>query len=56
VNVVLTGSAPNLVGGPTKDFTHGDWMAAYYDEANQTQHSNIVWSNGQLDPWSGGGH
>jgi hypothetical protein len=22
-------SAPNLVDGPTKDFTHGDWMAAY---------------------------
>ena len=50
------GSAPNLVGGPTEEWTHGDWLAAYYDEANQTHHANIVWSNGQLDPWSGGGH
>ena len=49
-------SAPNIVGGPTKKWTHDDWLAAYYDEVNQLQHANIVWSNGQLDPWSGGGH
>ena len=50
------GSPPNIYGGPTKKWSHDDWLASYYDEANQLQHANIVWSNGMLDPWSGGGH
>lgn len=32
------------------------WLTAYYgDRANASQHRNIVWSNGALDPWSGMG-
>lgn len=45
-----------LFGGPQKANSWGDWISDYYDELNQTAHSNIVWSNGALDPWSGGGH
>ena len=45
-----------LYGGPRKAHAYGDWIAAYYHELNQTEYTNIVWSNGQLDPWSGGGH
>lgn len=45
-----------LYGGPQKAHSWGDWISAYYDEMNQTDISNIVWSNGALDPWSGGGH
>jgi len=53
-----TGSfaAQTLYGGPRKAHSWGDWIAAYYGEVNQTEYSNIVWSNGALDPWSGGGH
>ena len=49
-------AAEGLYGGPQLAHSHGDWIAAYYQEMNQTQVTNIVWSNGALDPWSGGGH
>lgn len=48
--------ASNLFGGPQQAHSWGDWIADYYHEANQSAHTNIVWSNGALDPWSGGGH
>ena len=43
-----------LYGGPQQAWSWGDWLAAYYSEANQSAFTNIVWSNGALDPWSGG--
>merc|ERR1712216_554937 len=49
-------AARGLYGGPQSVHTHGDWIAAYYHEMNQTLYTNILWSNGALDPWSGGGH
>ena len=49
-------SAGGLFGGPTQVTSWGDWISSYYHEMNQTKYSNIVWSNGALDPWSGGGH
>lgn len=49
-------AASGFYGGPQTVHSHGDWIAAYYGELNQTLYSNIVWSNGALDPWSGGGH
>ena len=49
-------AAEGLYGGPKQSKSWGDWISAYYDEMNQTAHTNIVWSNGALDPWSGGGH
>lgn len=30
-------------------------MTAYYGGRNVSHHTNIVWSNGMLDPWSGQG-
>lgn len=30
-------------------------MTAYYGGRNISHHTNIVWSNGALDPWSGQG-
>ena len=38
-----------LFGGPKRARSYGDWIAGYYHELNQTEYSNIVWSNGQLD-------
>ena len=43
-------------GGPQKAHSWGDWISEYYHEVNQSAYTNIVWSNGALDPWSGGGH
>eukprot|EP01126_Amoeba_proteus_P005099 TRINITY_DN11683_c0_g2_i1.p1 TRINITY_DN11683_c0_g2~~TRINITY_DN11683_c0_g2_i1.p1 ORF type:complete len:655 (+),score=116.82 TRINITY_DN11683_c0_g2_i1:123-2087(+) len=44
-----------LFGTPTKTNSYSDWIVAYYDQKHVTTHSNIVWSNGALDPWSGAG-
>lgn len=31
------------------------WITTVYGGRNISSHSNIVFSNGELDPWSGGG-
>ncbi|CAK8999056.1 unnamed protein product [Durusdinium trenchii] len=45
-----------LRGAPMTTDLWSTWLTAYYgDRANASQHRNIVWSNGALDPWSGMG-
>jgi lysosomal Pro-X carboxypeptidase len=44
-----------LPGGPTKVDRWSGWLTHYYRGANLSNVRNIVWSNGLLDPWSGGG-
>lgn len=44
-----------LFGAPTLSDPWSGWLEAYYGSSNLTQHRNIIWSNGALDPWSGAG-
>ncbi|CAE7673015.1 DPP7 [Symbiodinium pilosum] len=44
-----------LRGAPVTSDPWSGWMTAYYGGRNVSQHRNIVWSNGALDPWSGMG-
>ena len=44
-----------LFGTPKYSDHWCEWMTSYYHSVNVSQYSNIVWSNGALDPWSGAG-
>eukprot|EP01064_Diplonema_japonicum_P016782 TRINITY_DN24809_c0_g1_i1.p1 TRINITY_DN24809_c0_g1~~TRINITY_DN24809_c0_g1_i1.p1 ORF type:complete len:625 (+),score=168.79 TRINITY_DN24809_c0_g1_i1:46-1920(+) len=44
-----------LFGTPTYKDNWSNWVTSYYHSVNVSQYTNIVWSNGALDPWSGGG-
>jgi len=44
-----------LHGFPMTSDPYSSWLTAYYGGRNITAHTNIVWSNGALDPWSGQG-
>jgi len=44
-----------LHGLPVTSDPYSTWLTAYYGGKNISAHSNIVWSNGALDPWSGQG-
>ena len=44
-----------LRGAPMVSDAWSGWMTAYYGGRNVSHHTNIVWSNGMLDPWSGQG-
>ena len=45
-----------LRGGPLITDRWSTWMEAYYGSRDDIgRHTNIVWSNGALDPWSGQG-
>ena len=48
-------SAVGLKGAPKLADPWSGWLTAYYHGADLSKASNIVWSNGLLDPWSGGG-
>ena len=48
-------SAAGLYGAPLVADAWSSWMEAYYGGRHVAQHTNIVWSNGALDPWSGQG-
>jgi len=44
-----------LYGAPHQSDPWSAWLTAYYGGSNVSKLRNIVWSNGLLDPWSGGG-
>ena len=44
-----------LPGGPLRSDAWSGWLSKYYHGADLSAVRNIVWSNGLLDPWSGGG-
>ncbi len=44
-----------LYGAPLRSDPWSAWLDAYYGGLRIGDHTNIVWSNGLLDPWSGGG-
>ena len=44
-----------LFGAPNSTDLWSTWLTAYYGGRNISQHRNIIWSNGALDPWSGMG-
>ena len=45
-----------LYGAPLIEDLWSTWMESYYGGRDHiTEHTNIVWSNGALDPWSGQG-
>lgn len=48
-------NAMGLRGAPVTTDPWSGWLTAYYGGRNVSQHRNIVWSNGALDPWSGMG-
>lgn len=49
-------SDPNgLFGYPAEADPWGEWLDLYYGGSRIGSHSNIVFSNGLLDPWSAGG-
>eukprot|EP00930_Biecheleria_cincta_P037998 TRINITY_DN26106_c0_g1_i1.p1 TRINITY_DN26106_c0_g1~~TRINITY_DN26106_c0_g1_i1.p1 ORF type:complete len:660 (+),score=60.60 TRINITY_DN26106_c0_g1_i1:58-2037(+) len=47
--------AEGLYGAPTVSDPWSNWLTAYYGGRNVSHHTNIIWSNGLLDPWSGMG-
>ncbi|KAJ9465767.1 Prolyl carboxy peptidase like protein 5 [Diplonema papillatum] len=47
--------AQGLFGTPTKGDNWAHWLTAYYASGAVLKTTNVVWSNGALDPWSGGG-
>ena len=49
------GGQSGLWGGPLTSDPWSGWLTSYYGGANLSNVRNIVWSNGLLDPWSGGG-
>jgi hypothetical protein len=44
-----------LAGAPRLQDPWSAWATAYYGGKDIAHHRNIVWSQGLLDPWSGGG-
>eukprot|EP00451_Oxyrrhis_marina_P035175 CAMPEP_0204369736 /NCGR_PEP_ID=MMETSP0469-20131031/45196_1 /ASSEMBLY_ACC=CAM_ASM_000384 /TAXON_ID=2969 /ORGANISM="Oxyrrhis marina" /LENGTH=615 /DNA_ID=CAMNT_0051359537 /DNA_START=1 /DNA_END=1848 /DNA_ORIENTATION=+ len=48
-------NAEGLFGAPTVTDPWSDWITQFYRGSNLSSVSNIVWSNGLLDPWSGAG-
>eukprot|EP00913_Durusdinium_trenchii_P013744 g12904.t1 len=55
-NYTVASVDQGLRGAPMTTDLWSTWLTAYYgDRANASQHRNIVWSNGALDPWSGMG-
>jgi lysosomal Pro-X carboxypeptidase len=44
-----------LYGYPSVSDPWGEWLNLYYGGLRIGSHSNIVFSNGLLDPWSAGG-
>ena len=51
----LVTSSSVASGAPVSSDPWSGWMTAYYGGRDVSQHRNIVWSNGALDPWSGQG-
>jgi len=50
-----TCATPGMTGTPATTDLWSGWLTAYYGGSNITHRRNIVWSNGGLDPWAGGG-
>jgi len=48
-------NAQGLFGAPTVTNPWSDWITKFYGGSDLSSVSNIVWSNGLLDPWSGAG-
>ena len=48
-------AAKGLFGAPLHTDPWSAWLTSYYGGSNLASVRNIVWSNGLLDPWSGGG-
>eukprot|EP01059_Diplonema_ambulator_P002850 TRINITY_DN1246_c0_g1_i1.p1 TRINITY_DN1246_c0_g1~~TRINITY_DN1246_c0_g1_i1.p1 ORF type:complete len:627 (+),score=185.22 TRINITY_DN1246_c0_g1_i1:37-1917(+) len=44
-----------MFGTPTYRDNWASWITSYYHSSNVSSYTNIVWSNGALDPWSGAG-
>ena len=47
--------ASGLFGAPLQRDAWGSWITDYYHSGNESSFTNIIWSNGALDPWSGAG-
>lgn len=59
VKNLTMGSCPDpegIFGYSTEDYDPmSTWLDTYYGSANMQGHSNIIFSNGLLDPWAAGG-
>ena len=50
-----TYDAQGLFGTPKHKDAWSKWITDYYHTGQEANFTNIIWSNGALDPWSGGG-